>query len=114
MSIFIFPVIYSSFLVDVDGSEDYGLSFVSRSDNNPELSFVPAYNETTIWTEDNSTAGSAPELNNTLGNFTQYDKMSFDSSKPIEEYQTNSSDWNIISDTDPNLTGTSVNNMTFK
>jgi len=69
--------------------------FDQASDNNGNVSFIPGDGKMNFST-DNATVGSEKALNNTIGNTTEFMKPDFDPSKPIEEYDTNSSDWNKI------------------
>jgi hypothetical protein len=72
-----------------------GVPFDQTSDNNANVSFLPG-DGTMNFSADNMTAGSEKALNNTIGNSTESMKPGFDPSKPIDEYDTNSSDWNKI------------------
>ena len=72
-----------------------GVPFDQTSDNNANVSFLPGDGNMNF-SADNMTAGSEKALNNTIGNSTEFMKPDFDPSKPIDEYDTNSSDWNKI------------------
>ena len=48
------------------------------------------------FSKDNVTVWQEKALNNTIGNATEFSQPGFDPSKPIKEYDSNSSDWTII------------------
>jgi hypothetical protein len=75
--------------------EGPGGVFDQKSDNNANVSFLPGDAKMTF-SNDNVTAGSEKALNNTIGNTTEFMKPTFDPSKPIKDYDINSSDWNKI------------------
>ncbi|CAN5760588.1 hypothetical protein BH23THE1_BH23THE1_14950 [soil metagenome] len=81
--------------VNAQTIEGPGGVFDQASDNNANVSFLPGGGKMTFST-DNATAGSEKALNNTIGNTTEFMKPNFDPSKPIQEYDSNSSDWNTI------------------
>lgn len=69
--------------------------FDNKSDSNADVSFLPGKGNMTF-SEDNVTVGQEKALNNTIGNATEFNQPGFDPSKPIKEYDSNSSDWNKI------------------
>ena len=69
--------------------------FDNQSDNNADVSFLPGKGNMTF-SKDNVTVGQEKALNNTIGNATEFNQPGFDPSKPIKEYDSNSSDWNKI------------------
>ncbi len=75
--------------------EGPGGVFDQASDDNANVSFLPGDGKMTFSTE-NATVGSEKALNNTIGNTTEFMKPGFDPSKPIEDYDANSSNWNKI------------------
>lgn len=81
--------------VNAQTMEGPGGVFDQASDNNANVSFLPGGGKMTFST-DNATTGSEKALNNTIGNTTEFMKPNFDPSKPIQEYDSNSSDWNMI------------------
>jgi hypothetical protein len=70
--------------------------FDNQSDSNPEVSFLPGEGNMTFTDNDNITVGQEKALNNTIGNATEFSQSGFDPSKPIKEYDSNSSDWTKI------------------
>lgn len=82
-------------VVNAQNIEGPGVPFDQTSDNNANVSFLPGDGNMNI-SADDMTAGSEKALNNTIGNSTEFMKPGFDPSKPIDEYDTNSSDWNKI------------------
>jgi hypothetical protein len=70
--------------------------FDNKSDSNPEVSFLPGEGNMTFTDNDNITVGQEKALNNTIGNATEFKQPGFDPSKPIREYDSNSSDWTKI------------------
>lgn len=82
-------------VVNAQNVEGPGRPFDQTSDNNANVSFLPGDGNMNL-SADDMTAGSEKALNNTIGNSTEFMKPGFDPSKPIDEYDTNSSDWNKI------------------
>ena len=82
-------------VVNAQNTGGPGVPFDQTSDNNANVSFLPG-DGTMNLSADDMTAGSEKALNNTIGNSTEFMKPGFDPSKPIDEYDTNSSDWNKI------------------
>ena len=72
-----------------------GVVFDNQSDSNAEVSFLPGKGNMSF-SEDNVTVGQEKALKNTIGNATEFNQPGFDPSKPIKEYDSNSSDWTII------------------
>ncbi|MDQ2686037.1 MAG: hypothetical protein M3Y25_09385 [Thermoproteota archaeon] len=70
--------------------------FDNKSDSNPNVSFLPGEGNMTFTDNDNITVGQEKALNNTIGNATEFNQPNFDASKPIAEYDSNSSDWTKI------------------
>ncbi len=81
--------------VNAQNIEGPGGVFDQASDNNANVSFLPGDGKMNF-SSDNATVGSEKALKNTIGNTTEFMKPGFDSSKPIQEYDTNSSNWNKI------------------
>lgn len=81
-------------VVNAQTMEGPGGVFDQASDNNANVSFLPGDGKMT--STDNATVGSEKALNNTIGNTTEFKKPNFDPSKPIQEYDSNSSNWNKI------------------
>ncbi len=69
--------------------------FDQTTDKNANVSFLPGDGKMTFST-DNATVGSEKTINNTIGNTTEFMKPNFDPSKPIHEYDSNSSNWSKI------------------
>ena len=82
-------------VVNAQNIEGSGGPFDQTSDNNANVSFLPGDGKMNF-SDDNMTVGSDKALKNTIGNSTEFTKPGFDPSKPIDEYDTNSSDWNKI------------------
>jgi hypothetical protein len=82
-------------VVNAQNIEGPGGPFDQTSDTNANVSFLPGDGNMNF-SADNMTAGSEKALNNTIGNSTESMRPGFDPSKPIDEYDTNSSDWNKI------------------
>lgn len=92
ISLLFIPLVNAVNAQNIGGS---GVPFDQTSDTNANVSFLPG-DGTMNFSADNMTAGSEKALNNTIGNSTESMKPGFDPSKPIDEYDTNSSDWNKI------------------
>lgn len=82
-------------IVNAQNIEGPGGIFDQTSDNNANVSFLPEDGNKNF-SADNMTVGSEKALDNTIGNSSEFMKPGFDPSKPIDEYDTNSSDWNKI------------------
>lgn len=82
-------------VINAQNMEGPGGVFDKASDSNANVSFLPGDRKMTF-SNDNTTVGSEKALNNTIGNTTEFMKPSFDTSKPIRDYDTNSSNWNKI------------------
>jgi len=82
-------------VVNAQNIEGPGGVFDQGSDNNANVSFLPGDGKMTF-SKDNATVGSEKALNNTIGNTTEFMKPNFDPSKPIQDYDSNSSNWNKI------------------
>ncbi len=95
ISLLFIPLVNLVDVVNAQNIEGPGGVFDQTSDNNANVSFLPGDGNMTF-SADNMTTGSEKALNNTIGNSTESMKPGFDASKPIEEYDTNSSDWNKI------------------
>jgi hypothetical protein len=70
--------------------------FDNQSDSNHGMSFLPGEGKTTFKDNDNITVRQEKALNNTIGNAIEFSQLGFDPSKPIKEYDSNSSDWTKI------------------
>ena len=70
--------------------------FDDKSDSNPNVSFLPGEGNMTFTDDSNITVGQEKALNNTIGNATEFNQPNFNASKPIVEYDSNSSDWTKI------------------
>lgn len=88
-------IVSSGFVVNSFATSGPGGVFDTTSDNNANVSFLPEAGNMTF-SDDNITTGSEKALNNTVGNTTEFMQPNFDPSKPIREYDRNSSDWNKI------------------
>lgn len=89
-------IIFSSgFTINAFASSGPGGVFDTKSDSNSNVSFIPG-DANMKFSKDNITAGSEKALNNTIGNGTEFMNPAFDPSKPIKEYDSNSSNWNKI------------------
>lgn len=85
----------SGFIMSSFATSGPGGVFDTASDNNANVSFLPGEANMTF-SDTNITTGSEKALNNTIGNTTEFMQPNFDPSKPIKEYDSNSSDWNRI------------------
>ena len=54
---------------------------------------MPGEGNMTFTDNDNITMGQEKALNNTIGNVTEFKQPGFDPSKPIREYDSNSTGW---------------------
>lgn len=90
ISLWFVPVVN---VIKAQNMEGPGGVFDKASDSNANVSFLPGDGKMTF-SNDNTTIGSEKALNNTIGNTTEFMKSSFDTSKPIRDYDTKSSNWN--------------------
>jgi hypothetical protein len=78
-------------------------TFHTESDDNANLSYVPGYGNLSNLEPEDHTVGSSNEVNTTINSLTEPLNSSSRQINPIEEYKTNSSDWNIIVGNNPDL-----------
>lgn len=91
-----------AFTVNAQSTDGGGIGalFDGKSDSNSNVSFIPGEGQKSV-SNDNVTVGQEKALNNTVGNSTEFMNPNFDESKPIKEYDSNSSDWARIIPIDP-------------
>src|SRR5688500_959561 len=82
ISLWFVPVVN---VIKAQNMEGPGGVFDKASDSNANVSFLPGDGKMTF-SNDNTTIGSEKALNNTIGNTTEFMKPSFDTSKPIRDY----------------------------
>ncbi len=97
VSLGIIPLIYTVNAQSTDKAEGGILDlFDGKSDTNSNVSFVPGENMLGAYSGELRTpVGLSHELNNTVGNRTQFMDPNFEI-KSIEQYDSNSSDWTKI------------------
>lgn len=86
-------------------------TFITKSDDNLNIPYVPGYGNLSNLEPQDFTTGSAHEVNTTINSLTEPSNASSGQINPIQEYKTNSSDWNIKTDTNPDLNQSFVTNL---
>lgn len=77
--------------------------FDSESDDNANLSYAPGMGNLSNLDPDDFVVGQAHEVNTTINSLSEPSNPNLGQINPIQEYKTNSSNWNIMTDTNPDL-----------
>ncbi|MDN5847156.1 MAG: hypothetical protein L0H53_12890 [Candidatus Nitrosocosmicus sp.] len=78
-------------------------TFHTESDDNANLSYAPGMGNLSNLNPDDFVVGQAHEVRNTIASITEELSPKLPEISPIKDYKTNSSDWNIMTDTNPDL-----------
>jgi hypothetical protein len=78
-------------------------TFITESDDNLNIPYVPGYGNLSNLEPEDFTTGSAHEVNTTINSLSEPSNASLGQINPILEYKANSSDWNVKTDTNLDL-----------
>ncbi|MDN5847807.1 MAG: hypothetical protein L0H53_16200, partial [Candidatus Nitrosocosmicus sp.] len=112
MNLLLIPISYYAYAGSPgDVNEVRAFIFDTKSDTNMNLTYVPGYGNLSNLDPKDFTVGSANEINNTKASVIENSDLGFGPIDPFQEYKTNSSDWNIIVGTNPDLNQSFVTNL---
>jgi hypothetical protein len=104
-SLLVVPFVYNAYATSTGAilKDTASFTFITQSDDNLNIPYVPGYGNLSNLEPEDFTVGSAHEVNTTINSLSEPSNSSLGQINPIQEYKSNSSDWNVKTDTNPDL-----------